>query len=171
MTSRAELVSELLGDHHDTSTFDCGQPALDDWLRTSARDSDGRGITRTYVWHRGDGVVLAYYTLMPFTIEKQELGKRKGRGLPDRIPCYLLARLALEDTADLRGMRLGSALLAEALSRATAAALDVGGRFVVVDAIDETAASFYAHHGFVPVPGVRDRLLIRVEDVATKLGW
>ena len=40
-------------------------PVLDGWLRTSARDSDGRNLTRTYVCHRGDRVVVAYYALMP----------------------------------------------------------------------------------------------------------
>ena len=40
-------------DGHDTAAFDGGQPTLDEWLRASARDSDGRNLTRTYVWHRG----------------------------------------------------------------------------------------------------------------------
>lgn len=153
-----ELVCEVFGDSHDASSFSSGRPTLDEWLRKSARGSDGRNLTRTYVWRRDDGVVVAYYTLMPYLIEREELSKRQGRGLVDKIPCYLIARLALQ--RDLHGQGLGSQVLASALSRAVAAAREVGGRFIVVDAIDETAASFYRHHGFVRIPSDDLRLVL-----------
>ena len=153
-----EFVCEVLADAHDTSAFDSSQPTLDDWLRKAARDSDVRNLTRTYVWHRGDNVVVAYYTLMPYFIEREVLTKKQGRGLPDRISCYLIARLALDSR--LHGQRLGSQLLASALSRAAVAARDVGGRYVVVDAIDDTAVSFYRHHGFEPIETQPDRLVL-----------
>ena len=153
-----EFVCEVFADGHDVSEFESGQPTLDEWLGKSARDSDGRNLTRTYVWHRGDGVVVAYYTLMPYFIERETLGKQQGRGLPDRIPCYLVARLALH--RDLHGNRLGSQLLASALTRAAVGSRDLGGRYVVVDAIDDAAASFYRHHGFEPIPAREDRLVL-----------
>ena len=152
-----DFVCEVLSDAHDVSTFDSTEPALDDWLRNSARDSDGRNLTRTYVWHRGDGAVVGYYTLMPYFIERDTLTRRQARGLPDRIACYLIARLALDRT--LHGQRLGSQLLASALTRAARGARDLGGRFVIVDAIDDRAAAFYAHHGFEPVTGQSRRLV------------
>jgi len=153
-----EFICEAFADDHDASSFNSGKPSLDEWLRKSARDSDGRNLTRTYVWHRGDGVVLAYYTLMPYFIERATLSKKQARGLPDRIPCYLVARLALQGR--LRGSGLGSQLLASALRRAAIGARDLGGRYVVVDAIDEEAASFYRHHGFEPIPTKEDRLVL-----------
>ena len=153
-----DFVCEVLAPGHDASRFESTQPSLDDWLRTSARDSDGRNLTRTYVWHRGDGVVVAYYTLMPYFIEREELSAKQARGLPDRISCYLIARLALDRS--LQGQRLGSQLLASALTRAAIGARDLGGRYVVVDAVDDAARSFYAHHGFEPVPGHPGRLLL-----------
>ena len=153
-----EFVCEVFADGHDTAAFDSGQPGLDDWLRKSARDSDGRDLTRTYVWHRGEGIVVAYYTLMPYFIERETLGKKQGRGLPDRIPCYLMARLALH--RELHGNGLGSQLLASALAKAATGSRDLGGRYVVVDAIDDAAASFYRHHGFEPIPTREHRLLL-----------
>ena len=153
-----DFVCEVLADGHDASTFESTQPTLDDWLRTSARDSDGRNLTRTYVWRRGDNVVVAYYTLMPYFIEREALTKKQARGLPDRISCYLIARLALHQS--LHGQRLGSQLLTSALGRAAVGARDLGGRFVIVDAIDDAAASFYRHHGFAPIPGRPDRLVL-----------
>lgn len=156
-----DFVCEVLAENHDLSAFDSTQPTLDDWLRKSARDSDGRNLTRTYVWHRGDHIVLAYYTLMPYFIEREMLTKKQGRGLPDRIPCYLIARLALGRS--LQGHGLGSQLLASALTRAAVGARDLGGRYVVVDAINETAAPFYRHHGFEPIEGRPDRLVLPVK--------
>lgn len=153
-----DFVGEVLADGHDTSTFDSTQPTLDSWLRKSARDSDRRNLTRTYVWHRGNGVVVAHYTLMPYFIERASLSPKHARGLPDRISCYLIARLALDRTLHHQG--LGSQLLVSALTRAAVGARDLGGRYVIVDAIDEGAASFYVHHGFEPMPGHPDRLLL-----------
>ncbi len=153
-----DFVCEVLSDTHDSATFESTQPTLDDWLRKSARDSDGRNLTRTYVWHGGDQVVVAYYTLMPYFIERETLTKKQARGLPDRISCYLIARLALDRS--LHGQRLGSHLLASALSRAAVGARDLGGRYVIVDAIDDAAASFYRHHRFEPIPGRPDRLVL-----------
>lgn len=153
-----DFVCEIFSDRHDSSTFDSTQPTLDNWLRKSARDSDGRNLTRTYVWHRGDDVVTAYYTLMPYFIERESLSNKQARGLPDRISCYLIARLALDRS--LHAQRLGSQLLASALTRAAVGARDLGGRFVIVDAIDDTAVSFYRHHGFEPIPDRPDRLIL-----------
>jgi GNAT superfamily N-acetyltransferase len=161
-----DFVCEVLAEH-DSSNFDSTQPALDEWLRKSARDSDGRNLTRTYVWHRGDGVVVAYYTLMPYFIDRASLSKKQGRGLPDRISCYLIARLALDRS--LHHQRLGSQLLASALTRAALGARDLGGRYVIVDAIDDAAVSFYVHHGFEPIPGRPDRLLLPTKALAPYL--
>jgi Acetyltransferase (GNAT) domain len=69
----------------------------------------------------------------------------------------LLARLALDRS--LQGQGLGGELLVDALSRAVQASEVAAARLVVVDAIDEAAAAFYEHHGFVAVPGNRQRLV------------
>lgn len=153
-----EFICEALTPAHATSQFTSGRVALDEWLQRNARDSDGRNLTRTFVWHRGDGVVAAYFTLMPYVIERESLTSTQGRGLPDHIPCFLLARLALH--RELRGQQLGSQLLASALTRAATAARTIGGRYVVVDAIDDNAASFYKHHGFTAIDQREDRLIL-----------
>lgn len=161
------FVCEVLADEHDLSVLDCSQPTLDDWLRRAARDSDGRNLTRTYVWHSGDNLVVAYYALMPYFIERETLTTKQARGLPERISCYLIARLALDRR--LHGRRLGSQLLASALSRAAAGARDLGGRYVIVDAIDDAAASFYGHHGFKAIACRPDRLVLATKALEAHL--
>lgn len=58
----------------------------------------------------------------------------------------LVARLAVDHTA--RGQRLGETLLIHALRSAQRAAKIVGLYAVVVDALDQTARSFYLKYGF-----------------------
>jgi GNAT superfamily N-acetyltransferase len=82
--------------------------------------------------------------------EREDLPGSLGRGRPRQIPAVLLVRLALDQS--LHGQGLGGALLAEALSRVVAATEMVAARFVVVDAIDQHAATFCEHHGFRPIP-------------------
>ena len=111
--------------------------------------------------------MTGYYALMPFFLERDALTKDQGRGLPDRIPGYLLAKLAL--ARGQQGRRLGSQLLASALERLARAAEGAGGRFVIVDAISPSAAAFYAHHGFQPIAGAADRLVLPGKDVIAQL--
>jgi GNAT superfamily N-acetyltransferase len=126
------------------------------------------GHARTFVWHGGDKVVVAYFSLAAHLVVRADLPPRLGRGSPDAIPAVLLARLALDRS--LQGQGLGGELLVDALSRAVQASEVAAARLVVVDAIDEAAAAFYEHHGFVAVPGNRQRLVQKVNDIAAALG-
>lgn len=110
--------------------------------------------------------MVAYYTIVAHLIVRQDLPRPLAHGSPAQIPAVLLARLALDRT--LQRLGLGGVLLAEALSRIVAATQIVAARFVVVDAIDDGAARFYAHHGFRPVPGSQ-RLVQKVGDIAAAL--
>jgi ribosomal protein S18 acetylase RimI-like enzyme len=68
----------------------------------------------------------------------------------------------------LHGQGLGGALLADALTQIVAATRVVAARFVVVDAIDERAASFHERQGFQRIP-TTDRLIQKVSDIAAAL--
>jgi GNAT superfamily N-acetyltransferase len=163
----SDFVCEVLAGRHDLSDFSCGKASLDDWLRKSARDSDGRNITRTYVLHDEREVVVGYYSLAPYFIERGAITRKQARGLPDRIPCYLLARLALDRS--VQGQGLGTQLLASAVIRAATGSRSLGGRFVVVDAIDDEAESFYLNHAFQLIPGQERRLVLPVKDIDATL--
>ena len=91
-----------------------------------------------------DHVVVAYYTLMPYFIERETLTKKQARGLPDRISCYLIARLVLD--RGLHGQGLSSHLLASARGRAAIGARDLGGRYVIVDSIDDAVSGHRDRH-------------------------
>lgn len=161
-----DFVSECLTPGHDLECFRCGIPQLDDWLQRSAHHAEAMNTARTFVWHRGDRMVIAYFTLAAHLIARAKVPKRVGRGSPDVIPAILLARLALDQT--LHGQGLGGELLWDALERARTASRLAGARLVVVDAIDEAAASFYEHHGFRRIPDTR-RLVQKLSDIECAL--
>ena len=156
------FYSERLAPSQDVSGFRSGNQALDSWLREHAATAQAKRTRVTYVWTRGNAIVVAYYSLAPHLIENSELPRRLGRGDPRQIPAILLARLALAD--ELRGTGLGGILLHDALTRAVAASQQVGGRYVVVDAIDQDAERFYQHFGFTSPPRPA-RLIRKVSDI------
>jgi GNAT superfamily N-acetyltransferase len=161
------FFTEALNDEHRLTAFDCGKPELDLWLRDSARHAEAHRTCRTFVWHAGDGVVLAYFSLAAHLLERDVLSKSLGRGAPAQIPAVLLARLALDKT--LQGQDLGGVLLFDALSRAISAGTHIGVRFVAVDAVDDTAAAFYQAHGFKPVPADSHRLVRKATSITADL--
>jgi GNAT superfamily N-acetyltransferase len=159
---------ESLADGHDLDAFACGHRTLDIWLKQHARRATRQG-TRTYLLiEEATGAVAGYFALAPHLIERDAAPRRMGRGAPQRIPAILLAKLALHER--LHGQGLGVELLVHALTTILAAARSAGGRIVVVDAIDESAASFYRAHDFEPSPTDPHRLVMKLSTAARALG-
>lgn len=161
------FASERIRADHDLASFDCGEPALDGWLRSAALTADRAGTARTFVWADG-GRVVAYFSLCPHEVRRGSLPGRLARDAPDAIPAILLARLALDTR--LHGRGLGAQLLIDALDRSVMAVRAAGGRLIVVDAIDAAAARFYEHHGFTRLPATPTRLVLKASDAARSLG-
>lgn len=74
------------------------------------------------------------------------------------IGAVLLGQLAVAERYQGRG--LGRDLLFDALDRALAVSEQIAAYAVIVDALDEDAAAFYAYHGFQPFPATSLRLFL-----------
>jgi GNAT superfamily N-acetyltransferase len=153
-------LPERLTGRHDLAAFDCGVPSLSEWLRRTALTAQAKGVTVTDVWADAARVV-AYYSVSPTAVVSDGLPRGATTGL-DVIPGYLLGRLALNRS--LHGQGLGERLLVHALERILRAADEGGGRLVMVDAIDDAAAEFYAYFGFRSIPGTM-RLFMKVATI------
>ncbi len=79
--------------------------------------------------------MIGYFALLPHQVLRADIPPGIGRGAPDTIPSYLLARLAVAE--DLHGAGRGGQLLALALEKILDAIIIAGGRLIVVDAIDQ----------------------------------
>ena len=158
---------EPLADGHDLDAFSCGQPALDEWLGEHAGRATGQG-TRTYLLvEDSSDALVGYFAIAPHTLARDEAPRRIGRGDPRAIPAILLAKLALDRRFQGRG--LGGELFVHALGTIVAAARSAGGRLIVVDAIDDNAASFYRAHSFEPSPRNAHRLVMKLSTAARTL--
>ena len=112
------------------------------------------------------GELVGYFAVLPCSIAREELGRR-GRGAPELIPGYLLGKLAV--VSRRQGEHIGGALLAYGLGIVVASARSSGGKWVVVDAIDDAAVSFYEKHGFAAIPDNPRRLIQKLVNVAAAL--
>jgi GNAT superfamily N-acetyltransferase len=146
---------------HDVSEFTCGKPTLDNWLKTRALSNQERGFTAVLVVHEA-GRVVGYYGLAPTAVVPGALPRSIRTGQPpDPVPCLLLGQLAT-DTAWV-GRGIGTGLVKHALERCVTAAALVGGRALMVNAIDDEAAAFWRRRGFMPS---RDDPLILFRSIA-----
>ncbi len=153
---------------HDLSAFDCGAPALNDYLRKYALQNQQGHAARTYVACRGRRVV-GYYTLAAGSVRPDDPPSRVVKGLAKHpVPVILLARLAVDRTEQGKG--LGAGLLKDALSRASQAADVIGCRAVLVHAKDAAAKSFYQRFGFEPSTVAELHLYLLMKDIRASLG-
>lgn len=151
---------------HDVSRFDCGKPALNDWLRKSASQSEGR-TARCYVACVGNRVA-GYFCLLAGAVERSMLpAKMRPHGTPNPVPVMTIGRLAVD--REFQGTGLGKALLKDALLRILSASKGVGARAVLVHAVDNDVIPFYSNLGFLPFPTDAKTLYLPIETIAKAL--
>lgn len=135
---------------HRLDGFNCGEPSLDDWLKRRALANHLNGASRTFVVMDSEQCVLGYYALAAGAIAHQEATSAIRRNMPDPVPVMVLARLAVDARA--QGIKLGAALLQDAVARVQTVAENAGVRALLVHALNDRAKQFYEHYGFRESP-------------------
>lgn len=159
MTLRAP---ESLKPEHALETFDCGKPALDDWLLRHARQAQGSGSARTFIV-ADDDRVAGYYSLTVGQVDTLDAPERIRKGMAHYpIPVVILARLAVDRA--YQGQGIGTGMLQDALRRALLVSEQAGIRAVLTHPIDEAAGQFYQRFGFVASPLREQQLLLLLKD-------
>ena len=153
---------EPLTAQHRLEGFDCGKPALNDWLLRHARQAQGSGSAKTFVV-ADEGQVAGYFSLTVGQIDTLEAPERirKGMGLYP-VPVVILARLAVSQRDQGRGIGFG--LLQDAIRRTMLMAGQAGIRAMLTHPIDEDAAQFYTRFGFIASPLREQQLLLLLKD-------
>ena len=147
---------------HDISAFDCGEPALNDWLKHRAFKNESR-FSRTYVVCDGSRVV-AYFCISAGAVERAAAPGTVRRNAPDTIPVSVIGRLAV--SRDHAGKGLGADILSDALRRIAVASQSIGIGAVLVQAKDENAKRFYmACAEFIEYPADSRTLFLPIETV------
>lgn len=132
----------------DRTGFRSGVDALDRYFHQQVSQDIRRRVTVCFAALTTDDRRLAgYYTLASSSVLLSSLPPASAKKLPryPSVPAVRMGRLAVD--ASFKGQGLGAVLLADALLRAQRS--EIAAYALVVDAKDETAASFYRHHGFI----------------------
>lgn len=156
MTLRAP---EPLNAQHRLEGFDCGKPALNEWLLRHARQAQGSGSAKTFVVSE-DGVrVAGYFSLTVGQVDTLDAPERIRKGMGQYpLPVVILARLAVSVADQGRGVGLG--LLQDAIRRTMLIAEQAGFRAILTHPIDAEAAKFHARFGFIVSPLREQQLLL-----------
>ena len=122
-----------------------------------------RGASRTFVVTDEEGRVYGYYAMAAGAVSHQMATGSVRRNMPDPVPVMVLARLAVDRRA--QGIRLGAALLQDAVARAAHVAQNAGVRALLVHALHARAKQFYTHYGFQESPLHPMTLMLRLSTV------
>lgn len=146
--------------------FDCGEPALNDWLQHRALKNESR-FSRTYGVCDGDRVV-AYFCICAGAVERTAVPGRIRRNAPETIPVSVIGRLAV--SRDYAGKGVGTDILADSLRRIAVASQSIGIRAVLVQAKNDAAKRFYMKCAeFIEYPADSRILFLPIETVMTAL--
>lgn len=168
MSARYECLQ--LGKQHDRRLFDCGVPVLNDYLSRSASQDVKRNVSAVFVMvpTSDPNRIAGFYTLCATSIELAALPIEFAKQLPryPHVPGILIGRLA----RDVEFPRLGSLLLASALTRCVRAAKEIAASVVVVDAKDSAAHAFYTRFNFLKLPKINSRLFLPIASAEKLFG-
>jgi GNAT superfamily N-acetyltransferase len=143
---------EPIGKRHNREAFDCGEPALNDFLRRYARKSHELGGAKTFlaIDDADNSTILGFYSLSPASIDYARTPEIARRGLARyEVPVFRLARLAVDRA--VQGQGLGGQLLLAAGRRCLLVSAEVGGVALLIDAKNERVAAWYATYGATPL--------------------
>jgi GNAT superfamily N-acetyltransferase len=165
-----------LDGRHERAGFSCGDPKLDDYLRSYAGQSMERRTEVVWVWTRPPSqAVVGYYTLTNTQIEAgalpEEVVRRFKLRNPPTLGATLLGRFAVDSR--YQGQGLGRMLCLHALEKSLAASKVVASVGVVLDAYSEGARAFWRRMEFVPLgerAGGMERFFLPMGYVGELLG-
>ena len=166
MSAAYEPVRKLSAED-SVEAFDCGQPALDQFLQRYALVNQKANSAQTYVCCQSH-VVVGFYSLVVGSVDPEAAPSRVLKGLARHpVPVMILARLAVDKEHQRQG--LGQALLKDALLR-TAQAADIAGiRCLLVHAKDDAARQWYESWEFEPSPTDPYHLFLMLKDLKNLL--
>ena len=142
---RIEALTRL----HDRKSFDCGEAALNDYLRKIALQQIKKGISKTFVLV--DSIIptkiSGFFTLSSCDVVTCDLPFGYAGKYPARAPAAKLARLAVSIDQQRQGM--GTLMMTEAMKRILLVSENIGIIGIFVDAKNQNARNFYEQFGFI----------------------
>jgi GNAT superfamily N-acetyltransferase len=132
---------------HNRASFSCGQNALKEYLKKQASQDVKKNVATVIVAAGENNKIAGFYTLCASSVKRANIPSPMENRLPkyNSIPAILLGRLAV--SLDYKGQGVGRRLMFHAFERCVS--IGVGWAFLITDAKNEEARSFYRHFGFI----------------------
>jgi len=155
---------------HDRAAFSCGVPQIDNYLKLTAKKGSKADIVRIWVVVDAELRVVGFYGINMHSVSVTDMPnayakKAMRHGL---LPAAFIAMIGVDEGH--QGNGLGSALLADALSRIARVSYEIGICVILLDVFDDGAAdavarwkSYYEDFGFIPLPDQPLRLFMPVD--------
>lgn len=147
---------------YEFDKFDCGRNSLNEWLKKRALKNETLNASRTYVVCDQNRVV-GFYCLALGSIDHKDTPGKLRRNMPSPIPVMVLGRIAVD--LDYQGLKIGKAMLKDAVSKTIVISQQAGLKGMLVHAIDDSAYYFYKAHGFMECPNNPKTLVLPVSNI------
>lgn len=152
----------------DRSGFESGAEELDEWLTKYSWQNMLAGNATTYVTTISGGRVVGYYAITVAGYQRGAAPVPIARRAPAAVPCFLLARLAVD--SEYHGRGLGWGLLRDAMRRVLLISESVSAPVLLAHARDDAARAFYCHHAeFLQSPVDPLHLFLPMTAIAARL--
>lgn len=154
---------EQLTKSHDKSAFDCGEPALNDYIQRYASQNVKNDSARVYVAVTPESSrVCGYFTLSAGRINLADFPARESRGWPQHVPSVHLGRLAVDQ--DFQGQGLGDYLMIAAIEVTLETAEKVDVAALELWAINDDLLKFYARYRLLSLLDDAHRLYLPLRE-------
>lgn len=150
---------EAIRKEHPRVAFDCGDAAVNDWLRNKARQSHQKNLSNTRVLLDDKGAIAGFYTLALGHVQLDQLPHELARQLPRQlVPVIVLGWLGVSKAH--QGRKLGDSLTAHALLQCYEVSKQLGIVAVIIDCLTMEAKAFFGRFDFAEVPGHTMKLML-----------
>jgi len=153
----------------DRAAFSCGVAQIDNYLKLTAKKGSKADVVRIWVAIDAHNHIAGFYGINMHAVAISDMPpeyakKAMKHGL---LPAAFIAMIGVDKTQQGKG--IGSALVADALSRIARASEQIGTCVVMLDVFDDgdTEAvtrrkTYYEDFGFIPLPSQPLRLFMPI---------
>ncbi len=161
----------------DRAAFSCGVPQIDNYLKLTAKKGSKADVVRIWVVLDDDRNTLGFYGINMHAVVAGDMPEELAKKAPRHgmLPAAFISMIGVDRT--MQGKGLGSALLADALSRVGRVSDDIGTCAVLLDVFDcgnpETVArrkAYFESFGFTPLPDQPLRPFMPIQTVRALSG-
>ncbi len=162
---------------HDRAAFSCGVPQIDNYLKLTAKKGSKADVVRIWVVIDTDNSIVGFYGINMHAIDVKDMPRayEKKAGKHGLLPAAFIAMIGVDKTQ--QGYGIGSALVADALSRIARVSEEIGTCVIILDVFDDGDADtvakrkkYYEEFGFLPLPDQPLRLFMPVQTARKSAG-